>query len=153
MATRKQPYINQPFTEEVKQKAFLLIDSGKDLIGGFWKNRSISSRRLGYENWKAVPETIRDCVNQIGREASRKGKLAKKEIGQVVKAVPSGDAFVPIALLENIYDGTFKIPRNTSATQLLTIRQYVTQRSGFDPAKILLGVESRMEKPETKYTH
>jgi hypothetical protein len=159
LATKTPPHVNKAFDEETRKKAYEFINAGKEFDGGFWKNRTLTSKKFGYEDWRAVPETIRACINQIGRAASTRGKKVKRETAKtptlaqtsLVVPVATNTVFIPEHLLENIYEGEMKIPRDTSVEQIRTIRIYITERAGFDPKKILLGIESRMEKSHAKH--
>jgi hypothetical protein len=145
MATKTAKHVNAPFPEEVRKKAFELIEAGKVLDGGFWKNRTRTAGSLGYGTWENVPENIRLCVNQIGRGA-RARKAAQQKPQKVVpaKMVPEDFPLTKDTLAE-IHHGTLKVPRHLSPQKIEEIRTYVTVQSGFDPLKILLGIESRME--------
>jgi hypothetical protein len=155
----KKPYVNQPFDEETRRKAQELIEAGRMFEGGFWKNRSRTTQRLRYGEWNDVPEKIQQCLNQINRNASMRGKQRKQEEAKKAQEEANKQASTPpFALrsqgvfelspdtLEDIRMGFLTIPKNASEQEIRTVREYITRASGFDPKRILLGVASHMEK-------
>jgi hypothetical protein len=151
----KPKYVNQPFDEETRKKATDLIEAGKIFQGGFWKNRTKAASRLRYGTWEQVPEQIRLCVNQIGRALSRKGKELKVQTLQAplksgapeqLKLPTLAKFVVTKDALMKIHANKLRVPKNASPAQIQKIREYITRTSGFDPKKMLLGIESHMEK-------
>lgn len=143
-------YVNKPFDETTRQKARQLIEAGGAFDGGFWRNRTKTAAKCGYPSgWESVPDSIKACVNQIGRSASMKAKKKKKPPHEKQPEKPSFSFVVLDTItLEKIWLGTIRVPRNTEKNQIRKIREYVTIRAGFDPKKLLLGIESRMENEE-----
>lgn len=152
MAKAKAPHVNKAFDEEVRIKAFALIRAGEVFEGRFWKNRSNSARRLGYRSWEDVPERIRECINQINRAASIKGKAHARDLRMMqaeqsadINHVPQAAFVVTNEVLEEILEGTLLVPHTATPEQIRQIREYVTIKNGFDPKRLLLGLASRME--------
>ena len=141
------------FHPDVTAKAYELIRTGAERFGSFWNHRTPTSKALGYGAWEDVPEDVRKCVNNIGRNArmrkKQKPKAAQKQSGP--KAIPppirpmNNRFVVTDETLQNIWEGRLFVPKTATTPQIKLIREYITLRAGLNPKTCLLGLVSRME--------
>lgn len=142
------------FSVEVTRKAYELIHTGREHFGSFWSHRTSTCQRLGYGEWKDVPENIQECVNHIGRSTrmrrGQKSQPAKRTISSAKLPHPVRPKHTGFVInretLEDIWGEVVPVPKIATARQIRVIREYITVQAGFDPKRILLGIASRMEK-------
>lgn len=140
---------NQPFDKETQDKAYELINTGRQFKdGGFWKNRTRTAGLLKYGDWDSVPQKIKDCVNQIGRGA-RARHAQEKKVKACDQKLPVRQKLEGFVLskdtLSDIADRALAVPKTARPDQIEIIREYITRQAGFDPARILLQIHSYME--------
>lgn len=139
---------NKPFDAETQQAAYKLINAGRPLVGRFWRNRTSVAEKLGYGNWEHVPENIKSCVEQIRlgawtRRAKQKKAAACSQKPPIRRTI---EGFVLSKdTLSDIADRALLVPKTARPDQIKIIREYITRRAGFDPARILLQIHSYME--------
>jgi len=151
MATTTQT--TSAFPPEVVNKAYELIHTGRERFGGFWNHRTPTAKLVGYGEWKDVPDDVRNCLEVIRKKVLEQNKITKSmEVNQ-----RTANASLPVRTkttgfvitsdtLEEIWLGSLRIPKTATSKQIQEVRKFITVRAGFDPERILLGVDSRMEK-------
>ncbi|MFA6608704.1 MAG: hypothetical protein WCT07_02235 [Candidatus Paceibacterota bacterium] len=102
---------------------------------------------------EAMKET-REYISHIGgiSKKKKKDKTEKKTIQKIEEKPPilppkreKNEGFILSKdVLDDIAEGAVKVPANARQDQLQAIREYITRRIGFNPEKILLGIDSHM---------
>lgn len=141
------------FHPETVTRAYELIRTGREKFGNFWDHRTLTASVLGYGDWDKVPEEIRKCVNSIGNSARKRNKQRSHgpQKPGTPKALPlpvrqKNIGFVVTdGTLEDIWEYVLPVPKTATRKQIRLIREYVTQRAGFNPKTCLLGIASHME--------